>query len=130
MEMLLLPATASYLAPDGSQIRELLRVRGASFAHCLLPAGQTAKAIRHKTVEEIWYITRGLGQIWRKFGDREEIVDLFPGVCVTIPVGTHFQFRNTSADSLEITIATSPPWPGANEAQEMPGYWTVKDSNV
>ena len=130
MEMILLPAKASYLAPDGSQIRELLRIQGANFAHCLLPAGQTTKAVKHKTVEEIWYITRGLGQIWRKFDDREIVDDLFPGVCLTIPVGTHFQFRNTSPDSLEIMIATSPPWPGPDEAQEVPNYWTVKDSNV
>lgn len=124
IKTMLLPAEASYLAPDGSQIRNMLRVQGASFAHCLLPPGQVTQAVKHRTVEEIWYITRGLGQIWCKLGDKESVVDLFPGVCLTIPVGTHFQFRNTAADGLEILLVTSPPWPGAEEAEVVPNHWS------
>ena len=32
--------------------------------------------------------------MWRKLNEREEVVTVAPGVCLTIPVGTHFQFRS------------------------------------
>ena len=51
------------------------------------------KAVAHRTVEEIWFFLAGRGQMWRRQDDHEEIVTVEPGVCLTIPLGTHFQFR-------------------------------------
>ena len=34
----------------------------------------------------------GRGEMWRR-GEREEVVALAPGMALTIPVGTHFQFQ-------------------------------------
>ena len=53
----------------------------------------TSSAVVHRTVEEIWFVLAGRGEMWRKQGEREEIVDLAPGQCLTLPLGTHFQFR-------------------------------------
>ena len=87
------PDRYDVLAPDGSEIRLLLRVRGGSMVHCSLPTGQVTRAVRHRTVEEVWFFLGGRGQVWRKRGDFEEIVDVGPGLALSIPLGTHFQFR-------------------------------------
>jgi mannose-6-phosphate isomerase-like protein (cupin superfamily) len=38
-------------------------------------------------------------------------------------VATHFQFRAASTGPLEAVAATTPPWPGPDEAYEVPGAW-------
>jgi mannose-6-phosphate isomerase-like protein (cupin superfamily) len=123
-----IPATVDHSAPDGSLIRELLALRGGGLAHCTLPSGCVSQAVVHKTVEEIWYCVSGMGQVWRKLGDVEQIVDFIPGVCLTIPLGAHFQFRNTDAAPLCFLIATMPPWPSAGEAEQVPGHWPLDDT--
>jgi mannose-6-phosphate isomerase-like protein (cupin superfamily) len=106
-------------APDGSTVRPLLSVPGAGgLATFTLPAGVTARAMRHRTVTEIWYVVGGVGQLWR---EPSSIVTLAPGVCATIRPGTAFQFR--AATELRIVAVTMPPWPGASEAVAATGPW-------
>lgn len=93
-------------------------------AHFELGPGQTSKAVAHRTVEEIWYFLSGRGEMWRKQGDREEVVPVEAGVCLTIPLGTHFQFRSLGSSSLAAIGVTMPPWPGDGEAYEVAGKWT------
>jgi len=118
-----LPAAPDHIAPDGSAIRSLLRVRGGSLAYCTLPAGATSKAVVHQTIEEIWYCLAGMGQVWRSGPAEAQITDLAPGTCITIPVGTQFQFRTIGPNELQLLIVTMPPWPGAHEALPVAGYW-------
>lgn len=113
-------------APDKSEIRPLFSMRNGGLAHCTLPSQGVSLAVRHKTVEEIWYFIQGQGQVWRKKGDREEVVDVDPSTCLTIPTGTHFQFRNTGDDPLCFIIATMPPWPGEEEAVRVQDHWKVQ----
>lgn len=94
-------------------------------AHFTLGAGRTSRAVAHRTVEEIWYVVSGTGEMWRKLGTREEVVALAPGVSVTIPIGTHFQFRATGSENLCAVAVTMPPWPGDGEAYEVTGAWTA-----
>lgn len=101
----------NYLAPDGSEIRLLPEMTKGSFAHCSLPVKAVSSPVYHRTVEEIWYFLEGQGQVWRKQGDAEEVVDVHAGVSLTIPTGTQFQFRNTGNSTLHFVIATMPPWP-------------------
>jgi mannose-6-phosphate isomerase-like protein (cupin superfamily) len=91
-----LPGHYDYLAPDGSEIRSLLEVDGGGLAHCQLPPSSSSKAVKHQTVEEIWYFLSGTGQVWRKLMDEEIVNDVSPGVSLTIPKGASFQFRTTS----------------------------------
>jgi mannose-6-phosphate isomerase-like protein (cupin superfamily) len=109
------------LAPDGSEIRELLKSERGSMVHCTLPAGKTTQAVKHKTVEECWYFLSGEGEVWRKEGDREEVTVVTPGVALNISLGCHFQFRNTGTRPLTFVIITMPPWPGPNEAVPVKG---------
>lgn len=118
-----LPEAADVVAPDGSDVRVLLRTGRGSMAHFELAAGRSSDAIRHRTVDEIWYVLSGTGEMWRRLGDREEVVALEPRTCVTIPVGTHFQFRAGPAQPLEAVGVTMPPWPGDDEALTVAGRW-------
>ena len=103
-------------APDGSEVRVLCNTSGGSLAHVTLPPQAVSKAMAHRTVEEAWHFISGRGQVWRRLHDHEEIVDLEPGVALTIPVGTHFQFRSVSPEPLTAVGTTMPPWPGDGEA--------------
>ena len=112
------------VAPDGSDVRILLGLECGGMAHFELGPGQVSNAVTHKTVEEIWYFVAGRGQMWRKQGDRTEIVDVYPGISLTIPLGTHFQFRSTGFEALGAVGVTMPPWPGDGEAIPVDGAWT------
>lgn len=112
------------LAPDGSEIRLLPHMKGGGLAHCTLPSQFISIPVKHKTIEEIWYFIQGKGQVWRKQEDREEVVEVSAGTCLTIPTGTHFQFRNTGTEPLCFIISTMPPWPGDEEAVRVEkGFW-------
>jgi mannose-6-phosphate isomerase-like protein (cupin superfamily) len=111
------------LAPDGSEIRLLVGVAGGGMAHCTLPPGRVTTAVRHRSVEEVWFCTAGRGQVWRRSAEAEETVDVEPGVALSIPLGTSFQFRASGPGPLEIVITTMPPWPGPDEAVAVDGPW-------
>lgn len=112
------------MAPDGSEVRVLLRLKSGSMAQFTLPAGQTSVPTAHRTVEEIWFFTAGNGEMWRQLGDQEETVPVGPGVCITIPVGTRFQFRALGDEPLVAIGVTMPPWPGPGETLDVTGPWT------
>jgi mannose-6-phosphate isomerase-like protein (cupin superfamily) len=116
-----LPEKVTVKAPDGSDVRALLALKGGGMAHFELAPGKTSKAVVHRTVEEIWYVLSGRGEMWRRQGEREEVVSLEPGVCLTIPLGTQFQFK--SVEKLQAVAITMPTWPGEGEASEVPGHW-------
>src|SRR5437870_9606094 len=102
-------AAHDVLAPDGSEIRLLVRVSGGSLVHCTLQPGELTRAVRHRTVEEMWFCVSGGGQVWRRAAvhderqrEIEEIVDVEPGVALSIPVGVAFQFRASGPRPLEL----------------------------
>lgn len=110
-------------APDGSAVRPLLALSSASMSHFELAAGRVARAIAHRTVEEIWFVVAGRGEMWRRQGEREETVPLEPGVCLTIPLGTRFQLRASAREPVSVIGVTMPPWPGDDEAIPIIGPW-------
>ena len=118
-----LPAERDTVAPDGSDVRILLACPRGSMAHFELASNRTSKPVRHRTVEEIWYFLSGRGEMWRKCTDVDDIVAVHAGTCVTIPVGTSFQFRSTGDGPLTAIGVTMPPWPGDGEAEPVSGKW-------
>jgi mannose-6-phosphate isomerase-like protein (cupin superfamily) len=118
-----LPLVHDVLAPDGSEVRILLSRSGGSMAHFLLPAGQVSRPARHRTVEEIWYVLSGQGEMWRSLGSEAQISPLSAGTCLTIPVGVSFQFRSMGEEPLAAIAITMPPWPGDGEAEKVEGKW-------
>jgi len=119
-----LPVTPDVTAPDGSDVRLLLQLGRGSVAHFELAPGMTSKAVAHRTVEEIWFFLKGHGEMWRKLNQHEEVVPVEFGVCISIPVGTHFQFRSLGPGPLAAVGVTMPPWPEGDEAYEVAGKWT------
>lgn len=118
-----LPVARDDVAPDGSDVRILLGLTGGGMAHFELGPGQTSTAVTHRTVEEIWFFLAGRGEMWRKQDGREEIVPVEPGVSLTIPLGTHFQFRSFGYQPLAAVGVTMPPWPDGDEAIVGEGKW-------
>lgn len=121
---MLLPARHDAVAPDGSLVRVLPSLAGGSMAHFELGAGEASRAQRHRTVSEIWYVLQGLGRMWRQQDGHAREIDLRPGMALTIPVGTSFQFRNTGREPLAAIGVTMPPWSGEDEAVDADGPWT------
>ena len=124
-----LPEEADVTAPDGSDVRILLALAGGSLAHFALAPGKSSLAVTHHTVEEIWYFLGGEGEMWRRRGDQESVVNVKSGVCLTIPLGTWFQFRSCGSEPLTAVAVTMPPWPGDHEAQQIEGPWEPSPQN-
>ena len=118
-----IPVGRDAIAPDGSDVRVLLALAGGSMAHFELAPGETSIAVAHRTVEEIWFFLAGRGDMWRQQDDREEVVSVDPGVCITIPVATRFQFRSFGQQPLTALGVAMPPWPGESEAYVVEGKW-------
>jgi mannose-6-phosphate isomerase-like protein (cupin superfamily) len=118
------------LAPDTSEIRLLVGTTRGSLAHGTLPPGRVSLAVSHRTVEEVWYVTAGRGQVWRKQGGEEMVVDVAAGTALTIPTGVHFQFRTIGTEPLRFVMCTMPPWPGELEAVRVPDHWPVGESDT
>jgi mannose-6-phosphate isomerase-like protein (cupin superfamily) len=116
-------------APDEAEIRLLVSVDRASMVHCTLQPGQVTRAVQHRTVEEVWYCVGGQGQVWRRKADAAEVaevVDVEPGVALSVPLGVGFQFRTVGSRPFQVVITTVPPWPGADEAMPVDGIWEVQ----
>ncbi|MBI4272171.1 MAG: cupin domain-containing protein [Candidatus Rokubacteria bacterium] len=125
-----LPVARDAVAPDGSDVRILLQLGRGGLAHFELPPGETSIAVAHKTVEEIWFFLGGRGEMWRELNGHEEVVAVDAGTCVTIPVGTRFQFRASGAEPLAAIGVTMPPWPGEGEAHVVEGRWAPTRQSV
>ena len=71
----------------------------------------------YRTVEEIWYLLEGWGQVWRSPPNAEaDPVEVGPGDTLVIQAGWRFQFRAEPETELRFLCYTCPPWPGPGEA--------------
>ncbi len=114
------------IAPDGSEVKILGRVPGImSSIECTFHPGSISKAAYHRTITEIWHVTEGEGYFYRKDLDSgaESCVKITKGTTLTIPKETVFQFKTIGDKPLKFFIATTPPWPGDDEAVFSKGRW-------
>ena len=124
MDSIRLPAEPDITAPDGSDVRVLVRSERGSMAHFELAAGQTSQAVQHRQVEELWFVVHGEGEMWLG-GDAPVVIALEVGISLRIPPGTPFQFRSTGPRPLAAIAVTMPPWPlDREEAVAAEGPWT------
>ena len=124
MKTTTLPENPDAVSPAGADIRFIMDGTTGNMIHSTVKPGQINRAAIHSTVSEFWYILEGVGQIWRKDGNSEKIVDLVAGTSIDIPVGTAFQYRCNGHDSLKFICITMPAWPGDKEATHVEGVWT------
>ena len=107
------------VAPDGSEIYfKVGDAERASLVEVRLGPGMVSRPVRHRTVEEIWYVTSGRGRVWRRQSDGTdgETAAVGPGDALRIPTGWAFQFAAEAEGELRFACFTSPPWPGLDEA--------------
>jgi mannose-6-phosphate isomerase-like protein (cupin superfamily) len=122
-------AEYDYLAPDGSEIRLLVAGEHGSLAHRILPAGKASAPVQHRTVEELWYVLEGSGEVWRgRDGQAHRRDTIRVGDSIRIPVGAAFQFRAGDDGDLKLLLTTMPPWPGPQEAVQVPGAFDKPSS--
>lgn len=118
------PSTNAIIAPDGSEVRLILTdAHGAtrcSVVEVSIAPGQVSRPVRHHTVEEVWYVTAGAGEVWRCPPEKSALeiapIAVAPGDALVIPTGWSFQFRAAPDTALRFICVTMPPWPGMNEA--------------
>ena len=114
------------IAPDGSEIRFLVgpaeAATKAGLCEVTLPAGEVSQPVWHHTVEEIWYVLDGDGEVWRSQPDQTDAVPVkvSPGDALVIPTGSYFQFAASKTAPLRFLCYTSPPWSGASDAKPAP----------
>ncbi len=116
------------VAPDGSRVRLLLTdEHGAtrcSMVEVTIGAGEVSRPVRHRTVEEAWYVLSGAGEVWRCPPgipvSRVPPVPVTAGEALIIPTGWAFQFRAGLGSELQFVCVTTPAWPGMDEAVEVP----------
>jgi mannose-6-phosphate isomerase-like protein (cupin superfamily) len=115
--------TPDYISPDGAEIRLVLRpeaegVANHSVCEAVFQPGQVSRAVRHRHVEESWYVLEGMADVWRlpPDGSPAAVTRLAPGDAVNIPTGYAFQVRVVGHDRLRMLCSTAPPWPGPDEA--------------
>ena len=118
-----LPQEPDVTAPDGMEVRVLVRTERGSMAHFLLAAGETAVAVRHREVEEVWFTLSGHGEMWRD-GRADAVTPLGPGVAIRILPGIAFQLRSLGPGPFAAVAVTMPPWPlDRVEAVPVDGPW-------
>lgn len=112
-------------APDGSTVHVLAAGSRGSMAQFSLAPGAVSRAVMHRGVEELWFIRAGQGRMWRRDDatGEEGVTALAPGVSLSIPPGTRFQFRCDGDVPLLAVGVTMPPWPGEEEAVPVEGIW-------
>lgn len=123
LQTISLPADWDVVAPDGSDIRVLLKTDRASMAHGTLAVGQTSVTVMHRTVTEMWFVVGGGAEIWRRFGGEESFVEISTGDALTIPRGAQFQYRTMGDAPFRFVMCTMPAWPNAAEAVSVDGPW-------
>ncbi len=115
------------VAPDGSQVRLLLTddhgATRCSMVEVTIGAGEVSRAVRHRTVEEAWYVLSGAGEVWR-CPPAMPATELSPmrmvaGDAIVIPTGWGFQFRADAGSDLRFVCVTVPAWPGMDEAVDV-----------
>ena len=112
-------------APDGSTVHLMLDARhgatACSMVEVSIPPGAVSRPVRHRTVEEAWYVVSGAGEVWRCPPDALPAdippVPVTPGDALVIPVRWAFQFRAYPGGPLRFLCVTMPPWPGRDEAE-------------
>ena len=112
------------IAPDGSSVRPVLtEEQGAtrcSVVEVAIAPGEVSRPVFHRTVEEVWYVLEGEGEVWRcpPHAPAAAVAPrpVGPGDALTIPTGWTFQFKAPAGSGLRFLCITIPAWPGMDEA--------------
>ena len=102
---------AAFITADGSSIRELAGIptgnaANQSLAEATVPPGSATIEHFHRTSEEIYLFTRGMGRM--HLGDQDGPVRA--GDTVVIPPGTRHKLVNTGPEPLVLLCCCAPAY--------------------
>lgn len=123
MKNIALPDEFDTTSPAGAKVCLLVGNETGGMIHSTVPPFQTNRAVIHSTVDELWFVLEGHGEIWRDNGEESSVTSLTPGVSIELRKGTKFQYRNVSSENLKFVCITIPAWPGEHEASYIDGIW-------
>ena len=109
------------VAPDGSDVRVLLRLAGGSMAHFELAPGRVSRAIEHRTVSEIWYVLSGRGEMWRGAARSSRSWPWSPACASRSRPAPGSSSATLGEVPVGAVAVTMPPWPGDEEAIPVDG---------
>jgi mannose-6-phosphate isomerase-like protein (cupin superfamily) len=95
-----------FTTKDGSTIRELHRTSAQSLAEAVLEPGQSTRRHYHPRSEEIYFVTKGSGEL-EVDGERRTVR---PGDAILIPPGVWHTLENDGTSELLILCMCSPPY--------------------
>lgn len=104
-----------FITLDGSEIREVagpvsLPTAHQSLAEATVPPGGETDEHVHRTSEEIYAFTSGMGRI--RVGGEERRVRA--GDCVVLPPGTPHKLVNDGTEPLRLLCCCAPPYSDAD----------------
>jgi mannose-6-phosphate isomerase-like protein (cupin superfamily) len=100
----------SFVTLDGSTIREIAgpawtAAENQSLAEASVPPGGETVEHLHRTTEELYYFTSGLGRM--RLGEEE--AEVAAGDCVVIPPGTRHKLWNLSGSEPLVLLCCCAP---------------------
>jgi mannose-6-phosphate isomerase-like protein (cupin superfamily) len=106
-----LQSVVPFITKDGSEIRELAgtptgNAEHQSLAEATVPPGAETEEHFHRTSEEIYLFTRGMGRM--RLGDQEG--DVRAGDCVVITPGTPHKLTNPGPEPLVLWCCCAPAY--------------------
>jgi mannose-6-phosphate isomerase-like protein (cupin superfamily) len=101
----------AYVTKDGSEIRELMHPalhgnRAQSLAEATVAPGAETHLHRHRTTEELYHVTQGVGLM--TLG--EDVFEVRAGDTIAIPPATRHRIRNVGAEPLRILCCCAPAY--------------------
>ena len=106
MKLQSLDRAAPFTTKDGSTIRELHHTAAQSLAEAALEPGQATERHYHERSEEIYFVTKGSGEL-EIDGERRTVR---PGDSILIPPGAWHTLENDGTSELLILCMCSPPY--------------------
>ena len=95
-----------FTTKDGSTIRELHHTTAQSLAEAALEPGQATRRHHHERSEEIYFVTKGSGELEIEGETRR----VRRGDAVLIPPGSWHTLENDGTSELTILCMCSPPY--------------------
>lgn len=106
MKLQSLDRAEPFTTKDGSTIRELHHTPVQSLAEAALEPGQATQRHYHERSEEIYFVTKGSGELEVD----GEIRTVRPGDAILIPAGARHTLENNGTSELLILCTCSPPY--------------------
>jgi mannose-6-phosphate isomerase-like protein (cupin superfamily) len=110
-------------SPDGAEVSVLGRLASGQLTLFSFTSNQISRAVRLVDIEEIWCFIKGEGLFWIEIDNQSKILEIKPGLTVTLPKGAAFQCKNLGRGPIIAIASVFPAWPGSSAIHAIDGPW-------